>query len=566
MSRTNCTLIITEGVAGSGKSLCRCAYAIPEYLREVDQIRDDAGELVSPGYHISNFPVRVEDWTDTEGKEHQGMASLCAAEYGVSADQVRDRVRIIPEEILEKWRRFESGPWEYFKDMNLSACHIAIDEAHHYCPAIGRGNDAKQHKANWQRWLGEIRHSGATVELLSQDVSKIAPEVVREASLRISLVNGENLRIPRLGILQSDLLELLAKFVTGRYTSFSLEQEAIKIHGKWKVQTGRARRMVPRYFDVYDSFSAPQAGGRAGRGVERAFKRYSHIGILWWFFARNPICCAGGLAGLVFFTWLFLLGGIFQLGQAAGWAAMLPSRVMQAKRDEVKKQTPGVEKPKPVASPAVVARDRIAELPQDVQAQMTKPIRVELEAAYSMIEKIKVDLAAADAAAASAKQEADALAEKLKRAFEVVAITETRVTFREGYDYGVGETIDWGPYEGDRVAEIKWDKRLVVLASGTVLRMGAAEPRSALVRSVGDAIGLQQPSRMQAEAAGLVDTKPGQGGRSELPGSLPSARVNRASAPLVRAAESDAKNERPRNAADSVRTSTVESNGRVDRR
>jgi hypothetical protein len=525
VARANTTFLVTEGPAGSGKTLCRGAYFIPEFLREVRPTEE------APALHISNFPMRVEDWTETkrtllpeyaepeaakalleaegaeylsqlpdeffkvEKIEHKGLASLCQEKYGVAGDEVRERVYLLADDVMDTWRppvpgevdgegkrvkREASGPWETFADVNLSGCHIAIDEAHNFIPAVGC---SAMHKAAWQKWLGEIRHCGATVELLSQDTSKLAKEILQEAGMRISLVNAENTRDPFLRILVSDWLELVAKFITGRYQSWVIEREMLKTHGKWKAQNTRSFAMSPRYFDVYDSYSKPQASGQAGRGVQRAYKRFGYLGLLWWFFTRNWYQTAGGAAVTCFVIWLCFLGGgawalrgFFNVFNQAGQSIVAQKAAkgdsaggIQIDRKPPAKaaaKTPGV---------APEARDRIAELPPAVQAMVTPELRRELEAAYVRIDELAAQIGTERAGREAAEGELRKAQARLNEAFEVVGISGDSVTFKQGYTYGLGEVIDFGPYEGERVLGIDYEQRAVRLASGRRLRMGTDE-------------------------------------------------------------------------------------------
>jgi hypothetical protein len=475
------TFLLTEGPARSGKSFARCAYFIPEFLRDVRPSEK------CPALHISNFPVRIEDWYDDDGVKHKGMATLCEERYGVSADEVRERVVILDEEEMKRWQAKQSGPWEYFNNWNLSGCHLAFDEAHNFIPDSGIPGS---HKVSWQKWLGEVGHTGCTVEILTQDSGKVAREILKECSVRISVTNAENLRDPFLRILISDWLELVAKFITGRYQSWCLEQEQVKVLGKWTTQARRSRPLTPAYFDVYDSHSKPMASGQAGKPAEHVFKTLTRWQLLKWFFRRNwlPMFAAQAVAALV--VWLCFLGGgpmllrgFFDIFTEAG-------KSVAAKRQGAEGEAPAVAPGAPPV-PAVkrrpsVARggqpDRLAELPEEVQASVTPELRKELEALYAAVDSHKAAANEERAGRAEAERALADLEVKLRQAFEVAAVGRDHVTFRGGYTYGVGETIDFGPYEGQQVVSVDWEQRSVVLTADR-LRMGFEEARD--VRPIG---------------------------------------------------------------------------------
>lgn len=255
-------ITLTTGPAGSGKTYVRCArFLVDEWLPE------------RKGIHYSNFPVFREK-----------VSAFVARKLNQAADELLDRVQIIPDSVLNTWLNGQSGPWDYFRDKNLEGCHIAIDECHNFCGAKTNHKIRQQ----WQAWLGEIRHQGATVEFLSQSPEKVAREIHYEAGLRLSLVNSEDRRDPFLGILLGDWYELKAAFVTKQYETVVWEVERRNVDGKWVEQNKRVFTLDPIYFEFYDSFSRPVQGGEKASGQQREFQKRSKSALVWWFLKRNP--------------------------------------------------------------------------------------------------------------------------------------------------------------------------------------------------------------------------------------------------------------------------------------
>src|ERR1700758_2580126 len=108
--------------------------------------------------------------------------------------EVDDRVKVIPEDVIESWVRMESGPWDYFREVDLQLAHIALDECHRMVPKDGKG--ARDYAKKWSDWVGTIRHRGCNVEFLTQDPQKVNRVIDIHAECRIQLVNSEDRRDP----------------------------------------------------------------------------------------------------------------------------------------------------------------------------------------------------------------------------------------------------------------------------------------------------------------------------------------------------------------------------------
>ena len=280
-------VIYTTGVAGSGKTYTRCArFLCDELLPETDK------KL------ICNYPLYIPK-----------IAEFVAARYSMTREKLLERMEIIPHEVLESWRLAESGPWEYFKTRDIKNTHIAIDEIHNFC---GK-HQHKDHRRAWQLWLGEIRHRGATVEFLTQNPHKVAKELDYECGLRYRIENCENIRDPILGITCSDWYELRAAFFTGRYVPTIHQIESVNRDGKWCFSQEKTYTLDPQYFQFYDSFSAPVAGGNKAEGKQYDFQKYSKPGLLARVAFRNGGPLAWRLMVGVLLCWLLFFGGINQM-------------------------------------------------------------------------------------------------------------------------------------------------------------------------------------------------------------------------------------------------------------
>lgn len=441
------TTLLTTAPAGSGKSYVRCArFLVDDFLRDTD------------GVHISNFPIGLVPSDHPFPPTYEGetfidrIAEAVAKARKCDPQNIKDRLEIIPEEVLEKWRDETSGPWDYFAEQDLSGAHIAIDEIHNYC-----GSKASRgHKGKWSKWLGEIRHRGATVEMISQHESKIASEIKHEAGGLIQVVKKDDELDPLFGIHLGDWYELRAKFLTGKYTSCVAQIEKRDEAGKWKVNSVRRWWMTPDYFRFYDSHNAPQSGSGAGTTApKKEFQKRSALGLLRWFVFRNlpQVFTRALMVGV--FLWLIVFGGLTTMlkGFVATMGKFTKGKTaMVATAEAPQAVAPLKEELRPVGNVAIVSPNRET---------------------YSSA----VDVAERQRAADALKLAQDRAAElerTIKQSFAIGLMTESEIAFRGGYSYAVGQTIDFGPYEGRTIELIDWQRRAARLDNGTWLRMAVA--------------------------------------------------------------------------------------------
>jgi hypothetical protein len=466
-------VLYTTGASGSGKTLRRGPWFVcRELLPNSDSV------------HVSNFPWRFDVWTDGAGIEREGLVGYMAR-HGVDEDVVRDRVRCIPESVTDEWRNAGlkdgepvRGPWDTFKDEDMSGWHLAIDEIHNYVPKSGPG--CRRIQAAWSKWLGELRHRGATIEFLSQSPAKVGTCIENEAEIRLELLNNSQRYDPFFRVKMYYWYQLQAK-LTGYYRPGCWQIELRQISGKWKEQDSSPFWFDDSLFACYDSWSAPIAGGKKGTSGKHPYQVHSLPGLLFWFWRENV------------WTLTWRPAALFLLLLSLWHRGALMDRYFKT----LSLARPGASAPKgaksaEVASPAsgktVVGGDG-AEL---------------LKSRIGFLED-KLDEARGEAEAREA--ELTGLKARVDEAFALASLTYDQVNFRGGYTYAIGELIDWGPYEGKRVVRIDFARRAVVLDDGRVLRMGA-----------GDAIGWLQGATgavdKAAGAAGVPNTLSGAGVRA----------------------------------------------------
>lgn len=450
------TVMFVSGPPGSGKTYWRCArFLVREFLPN------------SEGVHVSNFPVKLEPWTDGAGVEHPGLVGVLGESLAVDLDATARVKRFAPEEV-ERWRNQDRqrgapvfGPWDVLADQDISGWHIAIDEIHVYCPA---GCD-RAISAAWSNWLGEIRHRGATVEFLSQHEKKVHKVIHQHAAIRVELIPGEEMRDPVLGIRCYYWFNLLAK-LTGRWSPGVWCHEYRQQGGKWILEHQELFRFEKQLFGVYDSFSAPSTGGIAGHTGRKEYEFMGWPQLLFWFAVGNStaLITRGGWVLVAFVAYLFrkpltsLFWGFFMSG---GFGM-------------VKMGTPGV------APPAAVEQGRAGGAAQPVsfgRPQDGGLLRVDgqtLQTGEAIADYVnqlqdELDELHGETVALKSRLGEFEAAEKLRT--ELVGLSETHAWLADGQTAAVGQRLVDGPHAGRTVRSIEVNRRLCTLDDGTVLRL-----------------------------------------------------------------------------------------------
>ncbi len=466
----------TTAPSGSGKS----------YRRASHWLVNDFLKRPGDGVHWSNFPIHVDKLSAFAAKKHGGEP----------IDYAR-RVKVIPRPVLESWMSGKSGPWEFFKECDLTDAHVAIDECHNYVPERGRPNPAvsnAEHTQRWQEWLGELRHQGATVEFLTQTPGKVSKAIIGEAETRLKLVNSELRRDPFFGIQLADWYELRAKFVTGKYTPCVWEVEEHDVGGKWEVSDRRVFWFSPAYFALYDSHSSPEKGGgkKAAGPQVREYQRRGYLGLPLWFFAKNAHRIVPRVGIAAFLAWFLLFGGLTMVitGFMNGVNRAVTAQVASAapsggdQQPPAEPATPGpVSMPVPdsLGSPASPHGTRPApDVPVSPAGTLASsspapvsshelspghPAGEELARVTAELDAVRRELAACHA-------ELSALRAERARASTLALVSPGSITTRGGVTVRVGAEFPTGPLAGRLLRSVDFDARTATLDDGSVLRLG----------------------------------------------------------------------------------------------
>lgn len=433
----NGVFVITTGVMGVGKSYTRVRLLAESWLRDPD-LRI-----------VSNIDLNRE-----------AIGEYAAAKYGADPAAVADRIRRIPEEVIDEWRRELSGPWEYWAGVDLSNTHIIIDESHEVCSKLHK-ND---HVRNWQEWIRTIRHRGATVEFISQTDEDFPPAMRAICQKKFYISTGEDIRDPYVNIAFDDWYQLWAKFVSGKYQPRIAQEEYLVMDGKPKRNDIQWFTREPWVFELYNSEQAT-AEGTSGARRKKAWEKFGRLGFLAWFAKRNTfrVLLSPKVWVMAFVLFASCGGGSWAYGQMVGFlnATMSQQLGMESEKKD--------QKPKGVIDPEqkiLVARGdyelhrkehkRLLEL-QQVNARKLTQLQMtnrELERQYldalSVVDRYRLEA---------------------ERGSKIRMLTPSLVVMENGDQIRAGQEVRSGRYAGQSVVSINFPQREVSLSSGVVLRM-----------------------------------------------------------------------------------------------
>ena len=144
-------IMLTTGVPGCGKTYVRAArFLVDDFL------------INTRGVHYSNFPLNVDVIADEVSRKMSRKFGIFGLKNRkVTPEDIKKRIVVIPDEVLQSWRMERSGPWDYFAGVNLKYAHIAIDEIHNFLSPLS----SLEYVQAWNDFLGEVRHRGCTFEV-----------------------------------------------------------------------------------------------------------------------------------------------------------------------------------------------------------------------------------------------------------------------------------------------------------------------------------------------------------------------------------------------------------------
>lgn len=429
----------TTGLMGVGKTFARVRYGVQDLLK-----REGGGNW------YTNFPLKVDR-----------ICEVCAERYDRPESEFRDRVRLIPPEVIRSWQHGESGPWDFFdvdeeghkhpeRNNPLAGAHIAIDEAH---TIVGKNQRTDAIK-KWQDWISHIRHYGGKIEFVTQSRTDIHRDLLNRIGTRLCVVSlGEEPIEPRkvIGYKWDVWFQVLSKFMQ-RDCFWYDERIAINVDGREQKHVAGTYLRDPDIYQFYDSYS--QRDGSAGDFRDKkVWETHSWPGLLLWIFTQRPVHFVAHVTLPPLLVLLFIF-------RAEVVAYLMPKTGNQAKAEQVEQSK---------ASKIDQAIENV-KTRADLSPSAEKEIRTYLEL-LQVADKKAGEIVNENS---KLREEMQAMRDNVDASFAVSLVQPEGVAFRGGYYYKIGEKIDFGPYEGRTIEAIDWGRRAARLDDGTMLRLGFA--------------------------------------------------------------------------------------------
>lgn len=449
----------TYAPAGTGKTWRRAS----KFL--VDEWLPYGGD----GVHYSNFPLRLQPWKDEKGRRHPGLIAYAAKRHKLPVDEVERRVRTIPPDVLRSWQDGESGPWEYFADADLSGAHIAIDEAHTFWPSA-RVPGGPERVDKLMHWLSTVRHTGATVEFITQHPNQIHDKIRDAAGGEFVLTNLQDFSIPWVKVRFGDLFDLVEVFF-GFYPTW-VRQDEFKRNGsrREKIESDTSY-MNPFYFQFYDSHSKPATGGKAGKSAERTVPRLGRLKTLRYFLHRYWFRL------LLLTIFLAALQWVCSNGRIAKGYLAFTNKIMAVASGKKSPSSDGAD-PVPVA-PGMhsVVKGKIAAIETDPRlVEFSPAARKMLRGIMTENFNLKQQVSSVELQLEQARADAAQLEAAAKDRASVCLITPDGVCFSGGEFARVGDTLRFGPYAGAKVEAVNYASRAVLISGDRWLRLASLVP------------------------------------------------------------------------------------------
>jgi len=410
------TSTLLTAPSGTGKSYWVVYELVELFLKE------------HQGKYITNLPLGVIPETHSTPPSFEGETFADRiGKYVNPTDpaSVADRIELLEADELESWRNGFGGPWETFKDRDLTDCVIVIDECHNYAAVASH----KATRLEWQKWCGELRHQGAKVLFITQSPLKLCREIRHECGVRQALINQEERLDPFLNIKLFYWYQLRAKW-SGEYTAKFVRMDLRDIDGE-KTETGKlvSINRNPFYFQFYDSFNAPSSGVGHARGAAelQPWQKYSWPKLVSWFVKHNSY----EMLRPAIFVCVLL-----SLGVGGPWFFRGIVSAMDS-NGEIEKS--GSSELRPGGVKSVV------------------PLKELSKAELSELERLR--------------EAQEAYKRSVMESAVFTTLSPTRVGLACGVTYGIGDVIGFGMLAGMVVDEINYSERFVVV-SGVRVYLG----------------------------------------------------------------------------------------------
>ena len=471
--------LLTTAPMGGYKSYSRGpSFVIDQFLPNHD------------GHLYTTIPLRVDE-----------IAALAKKRHKIPESETKRRIHVLSQELVLSWTKENSlsGPWDLSLE-RLEGSHLQFDEFHHYAP---RTQEVERRK-KWREWLSEIRHEGATIEFLTQDVTALDERLVKMITLRYDLVNLETQRDPFFKIRMLDWYELRSKSV-GYWKPTIVQLEKIKVDGKWKaIDEQRKISPIPAFYNAYDSFSKPhkrvEADTEKSDSVDvenelnkkteivkpknknlKQWEKRSWLSLVLWFLAKNTWQVFSRFSLIMFLIWVCFMGG----GKILASKAMdIPKKVTGNLVNKTSVADFEVEK-NVSQNPDQEKNIELENIDNDRIVCRTNFNDEQKEYRISDIEKLVIDREVLISACKNYEEEISILKENHTR---LSMIASEYIIFESGNKYRINDIVKEKGSYGKQIKFIDFNNSCVVYDDGSSLGLSSAraeyKQRPAVVNSL----------------------------------------------------------------------------------
>lgn len=459
--------LLTTAPMGGYKSYSRGpAFVIDQFLPE------------SEGHLYTTIPLIVDE-----------VAKLAKKRHRIPIAETERRIHVIPQDLVLEWTREGSlaGPWDMSME-RLEGSHIQIDEFHHYAP---RTQEVERRK-KWREWLSEIRHEGATIEFLTQDITSLDDRLSKTIVVRYDLVNMETQRDPLFKIRMYDWYQLRSKAL-GYWCPCIIQLEKTKVDGRWKpTDEQRKIRPCPAYYNAYNSFSKPHKRVEADtsdtddimdtdQALEasqevtapknknlKPWERMTWKHLLFWFVMRNCGHLGVRLGFVGLFIWLIFFGGSkYAIAKFREFPKAVTAKAQQSLGQKPKTKDPK-EQFKPVTKepnqpmPQVITPDTVL-ITTDFEKEGHREYRLaDVQRAVLDRELLYIEI----------DQLTDEIERLKKESKKLLLIGKEYVVFEDGRKYRTGDEVLSGGYFGKVIKQINREDGIVTFVDGDNVVLG----------------------------------------------------------------------------------------------
>lgn len=475
------TIGLLLGLPGSGKSWLMTRYLLEEWIPDHE------------GKFITNLPLNLDK-----------IVKYCEKFHGMTEEETRDRIMLVPQHIHEAWVAGEAAPdswfqglWHEYCDLHdidpddeeayaemhpLCGALIVLDETMEFCPAKPPPNQ-KETVTGLLKYLTVARHSGSRLIFCTQDQDLVHEGLVRLCGFQIHLTNLGDSRIPWLGIRVDTVFQFLAKTRWLPYLQWVHEQEFL-VKARRRTLDRESRWILwPWVFQFYTSTSKDK--GKQGKEELPAYLRFGWWRFLGWCFKQNWFALTK--CGL----FLLLLGLLVWPGQGFfyGWR--------WAMKELPKHLIPKVSEMAPNGQPKASEKEGTRQAGQPERLEEL----IEQNQNWQKLNK-ELTISLADAVA-----ERERLEKELQESSQITLMNGSGVMLTNGDWVDVGGAISAGPYRGRIIEAVNVRSRRAVLDDGTELRL--RQPRSLGPDSVPVVAERQRPQPTPAAPPVVQGSLPG---------------------------------------------------------